>query len=212
MSEEWFWLPDWASDMSVWEDDLLNVAPSADHTFVPYGSLVQALENIYSIKGLQKASTVVGWGLGAFAMMRSAALRVKGQNWILLSPFADFCDEDGEWTRQNLHFMAKQTLTNPEPSLNTFVEQYENEGGDWQDDWKKCAKKMNPEQLSKGLTFLADNQIDKIVPNSEGIQVFYGRQDSCVLPVQTLKLKSFLPEAVFKERPKAGHWPPLLLL
>lgn len=212
MEEVWFWLPDWASDMSLWEDDLQNVAPSADHTFVPFEKLSATLDDIYQIPGLSKATTVVGWGLGAFAMLRCAASRAKGQNWILLAPYADFCDECGEWTKQNLKFMAKQTLTNPEPSLNTYAEGFENECGDWQDDWMRAAKKMDHEKLSKGLNFLADNVLTEHVADSSNIQVFYGRQDVCVPPAQTLKLKPLLPGATFKERPKAGHWPPLLLL
>jgi hypothetical protein len=36
--------------------------------------------------------------------------------------------------------------------------------------------------------------------------------DQAIPPAQTLKLKEFLPGAEFKERPKAGHWPPMLLL
>lgn len=212
MEEVWFWLPDWASDMSLWEDDLLNVAPSADHTFISFEKLSVALDDIYQIPGLSKATTVVGWGLGALAMLRSAASRVDGQKWILLSPYADFCDESGEWTKQNVKFMARQCLSNPEPSLNTYAESFENECGDWQDDWMSAAKKIDRDKLSRGLNFLADCVLTEPLADSSNIQVLYGRQDVCVPPVQTLKLKTFLPNATFKERPKAGHWPPLLLL
>ena len=212
MEEVWFWLPDWASDMSLWEDDLLNVAPSADHTFISFEKLSVALDDIYQIPGLSKATTVVGWGLGALAMLRSAASRVDGQKWILLSPYADFCDESGEWTKQNVKFMARQCLSNPEPSLNTYAESFENECGDWQDDWMSAAKKIDRDKLSRGLNFLADCVLAEPLADSSNIQVLYGRQDVCVPPVQTLKLKAFLPNATFKERPKAGHWPPLLLL
>lgn len=212
MEEVWFWLPDWASDMSLWEDDLLNVAPSADHTFISFEKLSVALDDIYQIPGLSKATTVVGWGLGALAMLRSAASRVDGQKWMLLSPYADFCDESGEWTKQNVKFMARQCLSNPEPSLNTYAESFENECGDWQDDWMSAAKKIDRDKLSRGLNFLADCVLAEPLADSSNIQVLYGRQDVCVPPVQTLKLKAFLPNATFKERPKAGHWPPLLLL
>lgn len=212
MKEVWFWLPDWAVDMAIWEDDLMNVAPQADHTFVPYESMVSALDDVCRIPGIEKATTVVGWGLGALALMKSPGFSGKTCDWILLSPFADFCDESGEWTQQNLRFMAKQCLTNPEPSLNTFAEVFENEFGDWQDDWMASAKKVNKELLSKGLNYLAETRVVEPVGEGRNVQVVYGRQDACVLPAQTLKLKSLLPGASFKERPKAGHWPPLLLL
>jgi hypothetical protein len=32
-----------------------------------------------------------------------------------------------------------------------------------------------------------------------------------VTPAMTLRLKEFLPKATFKERPKSGHWPPMML-
>lgn len=211
MKEVWVWLPDWAADMALWEDDLVNVAPQADHTFISYASLAASLDNIAGIPGMDKATTVVGWGLGALALMKNAA-SLKKCDWILLSPFADFCDDSGEWTQQNLRFMAKQCLTNPEPSLNTFAEVFENEFGDWQDDWMAAAKKVDKELLSKGLNYLAETRIKDPVGEGRNVQVVYGRQDSCVLPAQTLKLKDVLPGASFKERPKAGHWPPLLLL
>ena len=211
MKEVWFWLPDWAGDMAIWEDDLVNVASQADHTFVPYESMVAALDDVSRIPGIDKATTVVGWGLGALALMKSSA-SLKKCDWILLSPFADFCDDSGEWTQQNLRFMAKQCLTNPEPSLNTFAEVFENEFGDWQDDWMAAAKKVNKELLSKGLNYLAETRVTEPVGEGRNIQVVYGRQDTCVLPAQTLKLKNLLPGASFRERPKAGHWPPLLLL
>jgi pimeloyl-ACP methyl ester carboxylesterase len=54
--------------------------------------------------------------------------------------------------------------------------------------------------------------VESEVPQSEDIQVLYGRLDTAVSPEWTLKLKAFLPKAEFKERPKAGHWPPMLLL
>jgi hypothetical protein len=60
--------------------------------------------------------------------------------------------------------------------------------------------------------YLASHKVESVIPNSENIQVLYGRLDATVQPEWTLKLKEFLPNAEFKERPKAGHWPPMLLL
>ena len=74
------------------------------------------------------------------------------------------------------------------------------------------AKKYSAESLAKGLMFLSEHRVESVIPNSEDIQVLYGRLDTMVTPEWTLKLKDFLPKAEFKERPKAGHWPPMLLL
>ena len=212
MSEKWIWLPDWASDLTLWEDDLTEVDSSAHHVFVPYEKMVKSLDSLYKINGMSSSSTVVGWGMGAFALLMNAANRPEGQKWILLSPFADFCDDSGDWTEQNLTFMARQIRTTVEPALKSFEEQFNEEFGEWQDDWRRAASKMDPELLAEGITYLAQNKLSKPLENSDDIQVLYGRMDQAIPPAQTLKLKEFLPGAEFKERPKAGHWPPMLLL
>ena len=213
MNEKWIWLPDWASNLGVWEDDLVDVAPSASHIYVPYGQMAGFLEHPMDIPEFKKASTVVAWGLGALSLMcSSSTARPKGQKWILLSPYADFCDEIGHWTVPNLHFMAHQLQTTTEPALKAFMELFEEDFGDWQDDWFEDAKKYDAQSLSKGLMYLASHRVESVVPDSANIQVLYGRMDTTVEPAWTLKLKEFLPDAEFKERPKAGHWPPMLLL
>lgn len=212
MSEKWYWLPDWAADLGMWEDDLVAVDSSADHVFVPYEKMAECLDHIYDLSGIKEASTVVGWGLGALALMCNAADRPKNQKWILLSPFADFCSEEGNWDEQNLQFMARRTLTTVEPSLNAFMELYENEFGEWQDDWLKNAEKMKPQALCDGLSYLAKNRIEQCIPVTGETKVLYGRLDEAIKPEMTLSLKPLLPGAEFKERPKAGHWPPMLLL
>ena len=212
MSEKWIWLPDWASDLALWEDDLTDVDSSARHTFVPYEKMVPNLGDLYKLPGLAAASTVVGWGMGALALLKNASGRKPGQKWILLSPFADFCDDDGAWTEQNLTFMARQMRSTIEPALKSFMEQFSDEFGEWQDDWFRAAKKMDPALLAEGITYLATNKVTSPLVDCEDIQVYYGRMDQAIPPPQTLKLKEFLPGATFKERPKAGHWPPMLLL
>ena len=174
--------------------------------------MVKSLDSLYKINGMSSSSTVVGWGMGAFALLMNAANRPEGQKWILLSPFADFCDDSGDWTEQNLTFMARQIRTTVEPALKSFEEQFNEEFGEWQDDWRRAASKMDPELLAEGITYLAQNKLWKPLENSDDIQVLYGRMDQAIPPAQTLKLKELLPKASFRERPKAGHWPPMLLL
>lgn len=211
MKEKWIWLPDFASDMGLWEDDLVGISPDADHLFVSYEKMVSFLENFYDMPGLAEASTVVGWGLGAFVLLKNADKRPKNQKWILLAPYADYCSEHSEWNTENLAFIAHQTLTAVDATLNAFYELIENEFGEWQDDWMKTAKTMSPESMLKGLLYIAKTRIDAPVPITGETQVLYGRMDGAVPPAMTLELKEFLPGVEFKERPKAGHWPPMLL-
>jgi pimeloyl-ACP methyl ester carboxylesterase len=211
MNENWLWLPDFASDLGLWEDDLVGVAPAADHVFVPYEKLAVSLDKLYNLEGMSDASTVVGWGLGAFTMLMNAKDRPKGQKWILLAPFADYCSDESEWTTENLSFIAHQTLTAVDATINAFYELLEDELGEWQDDWLKKAKSVEPDLLRVGLEYMAKNRIESPVDTKGDVQVLFGRMDRAVLPSMTLALKEFLPQAEFKERPKAGHWPPMLL-
>ena len=167
MSKKWIWLPDWASDLSLWEDDLTDADASADHVFVPYETMAANLGDVYAIDGMSKAETVVGWGLGAFLLMISAAKRPKAQKWILLSPFADFCDSDGPWNSENILFKAREMHDSKEVALNAFKDQFGEEFSDWPDEWIDAARKMDPARLADGLRFLAQNRINRVVENSE---------------------------------------------
>lgn len=211
MSDKWIWLPDWASDLSLWEDDLTDADASASHVFTPYEEMADHLDDAYAIDGLSEADTVVGWGLGALLLMLGESKRPKSQKWILLSPFADFCDTDGPWNSENLLFKAREMSRSRDIALNAFKEQFGEEYSDWPDEWMDAAKKMDAEPLARGLRFLTQKRIDSPLKNSDGIQVLYGRMDQDVTPAMTLKLKEFLPGATFKERPKSGHWPPMML-
>ena len=90
-------------------------------------------------------------------------------------------------------------------------EQFGEEFSDWPDEWIEAAQKMDPTRLADGLRFMVQNRIDSVVENSADIQVLYGRMDQDVTPAMTVRLKDFLPKASFKERPKSGHWPPMML-
>ena len=131
MDEKWVWLPDFASDMGLWEDDLVSISPAADHVFVPYEKMAVCLENLYGMTELASASTVVAWGLGAFALLKNAGQRPEGQKWILLSPFADYCSDESEWTAENLSFIAHQTLTASDATVHAFYDLLEDELGEW---------------------------------------------------------------------------------
>ena len=204
-------MPDWASDLSLWEDDLTDADASADHIFVPYETMAANLGDVYAIDGMSKAETVVGWGLGALSLMLAESRRPKSQKWILLSPFADFCDENGPWNSENLLFKAREMNGSREVALNAFKEQFGEEYSDWPDEWIEAARKMPAEPLANGLRFLSQRRIESPLEHGDDIQVLYGRMDQDVTPAMTLKLKEFLPKATFKERPKSGHWPPMML-
>ena len=62
MNEKWTWLPDFASDMGIWEDDLVGIAPDAEHVFVAYENMVSVLDDIY-VNELTNQKRNAYWGL-----------------------------------------------------------------------------------------------------------------------------------------------------
>ena len=146
------------------------------------------LDDVYAIDGVSKANTVVGWGLGAFILLLSASKRPANQKWILLSPFANFCDEEGPWNSENLLFKAREMHSSLDVGLKAFKEQFDDEFSDWPEEWLDAARKMDATLLADGLKFLAAQRIENVVENSEDIQVLFGRMDQDVTPAMTLRL------------------------
>jgi len=48
MSEKWFWLSDWAANMGIWEDDLVEASSESDHTFIAFEQLMKEPKNLYT--------------------------------------------------------------------------------------------------------------------------------------------------------------------
>ena len=70
---------------------------------------------------------------------------------------------------------------------------------------------MSPDLMFQGLKYMAHNRIESPISGLDNVLVLYGKLDQAISPAMTLELKELLPGVVFKERPKAGHWPPMLL-
>ena len=123
MSEKWFWLSDWAANLEIWEDDLVEASSESNHTFISFEQLMKQPKNLYtSIAGLKNADCVVAWGLGSLCLMLSAKDRPANQKWILLAPVFDFCDEDGGWTKRNVEMLARQVTKAIKPTLESYLE------------------------------------------------------------------------------------------
>ena len=213
MSEKWFWLSDWAANLEIWEDDLVEASSESNHTFISFEQLMKQPKNLYtSIAGLKNADCVVAWGLGSLCFMLSAKDRPAKQKWILLAPVFDFCDEDGGWTKRNVEMLARQVTKANKPTLEIFLELLGPCDEQIQEQWMEKALKMNPETLALGLDFLCQNKIDEPLENKGETIVYYGREDQIILPVLAKKASSVIPSAKFQERPKSGHWPHTLIL
>lgn len=213
MSEKWIWLSDWAADLEIWEDDLVEASPEADHTFVSYEKLMKQPKNLYtSIAGLKKADCVVAWGLGSLCLMLSAADRPQGQKWILIAPVVDFCHEAGGWSKRNLEMLARQTIKVIKPTLESFLELMGPCDELIQEQWVETASKMDAETLALGLNFFCQNKVEVPLEDKGETTVYYGREDQIVLPTLAKIAMPILPFAKFQERPKSGHWPHTLIL
>lgn len=213
MSENWLWLSDWASDFNIWSDELSEASSDAVHTFVSYEEIIKKNAAIYeSITGLKNADTVVASGFGALVLLLSAEQRPKNQKWILLSPFVDFCDEAGEWSCLSVQGLARQIKKAPKPSLESFLDLMGPCDEEVQEQWLSTALKMDLDLLSKGLEFLTQNKLTNVLNEEAPTSIYYGRENQFIPPALVKKCLEYIPFAVFKERPKSGHWVQTLIL
>lgn len=213
MAEKWVWLSGWASDLSIWEDDLSEVKSNAGHQFVSFPEVIKNSDDLYqSIPELAKADCVVAWSLGTLALMRSAKKRPKGQRWILLAPIVDFCNEASGWPVKNVMLMAKQITKIPRSTLENFVELMGPCDDEIRENWMETALQMNSETLAFGLEYLKNNKIEEPLEDRGPTEIYFGREDQVVTPEMVKLAVPFLPFAQIHERPKSGHFPQTLIL
>ncbi len=213
MSKKWMWLSGWASDLSIWEDELSEAEAAANHEFISFSKIIENPDNLYqSIPGLAKADTVVAWSLGTLALMRSASKRPQGQRWILLAPVVDFCNETSGWNSKNMMLMAKQVVKIPRSTLENFMELMGPCDEEIQKAWLNTALQMNLEKLALGLEYLKDKRVETPLADMGPTEIHFGREDQVVTPEMVKLTEAVLPFAVINERPKSGHWVQTLIL
>ena len=184
---EMAWVSGWASDISIWEDEIYERFPDFSHRFVDYWDLISADSD--EIPGIGRAGIVVGWSMGTLALLRNLSQKPKEQRWILVCPIADFC---ACWPRA-----AVRATT-----LTSFSDLMDDVPKEEKEKWLENAMRYSPEQLTAGLNYLIQKKADLSAANINELEFLFGAKDKIV----PLAQKELFPSGKVYEN--LGHWLP----
>ncbi|MCL2283349.1 MAG: hypothetical protein FWC26_08540 [Fibromonadales bacterium] len=183
-AREMAWVSGWASDISIWEDEIYERFPDYSHRFIDYFELVESDFNV-----MPESEIVVGWSLGTLALLNNLDRKAEEQKWILVCPITDFC-----------------ACWRPAEVMATTLESFAALLGDvdGKDKWMENAMRYSPEQLRAGLEFLVKTHVSVETDNYPSLQcdatihAFFGAQDK-IVPIKQC-------EGTVCEN--LGHWLP----
>ena|GEM_PF-2095153 len=153
------WVSGWASDISIWENEIYERFPSYSHRFIDYYDLVRADFDINP-----ESEIVVGWSLGTLALLKNLSKKIEEQKWILVCPITDFC-----------------ACWRPAVIRATTLESFAALLGDVEgkEKWQENALRYSPEQLNAGLEFLVKTKID-LNDSLQNITFISGTKDKII--------------------------------
>ncbi|MDR3002129.1 MAG: hypothetical protein LBU89_12810 [Fibromonadaceae bacterium] len=186
------WVSGWASDVSIWEDEIYERFSNFSHRFVDYFDLISC-EEITSKSGI-----VVGWSMGTLMLLQSLAKKPAEQKWILVCPIADFCAE-GCWPLSAVRATKQGILQNTEQTLMSFSAMMGDVQKEEREKWVENAMRYSPKQLAQGLDYLMQKKADLTVPH-QNVEFIFGAQDKIV----PLAQKELFPSGKISEN--SGHW------
>jgi len=199
------WVSGWASDISIWEDEIYEHFPNFSHRFVDYLDLLSSEDIVL------KSEIIVGWSMGTLALMRNLDQKPKEQRWILVCPIADFC-APGCWSRaavKALRLGIKVTrdylprVAANATSLTSFSVLFgDSVPKEKKEQWLENAMRYSPEQLVAGLDYLMQKKADLSAANVNELEFLFGAQDKIV----PLAQKELFPSGKICEN--LGHWLP----
>jgi len=193
IANEIAWVSGWASDISLWENEIYERFPNFSHRFVDYFDLLPE-------PNIGKAGLVVGWSMGTLVLMRNLHKISNEQKLILVCPIADFCAE-GCWSLSAVRATKQGVLQNTEQTLMSFSALMGNMERDDREKWVENAMRYTPKLLAEGLDYLMQNKAD-VSELGSNVKLIFGEQDK-IVPLAQKKLFSAHSEII-----NSGHWLP----
>ena len=206
-----YWISGWASDISIWEDEIYERFPNFSHCFTDYGDLIAGDDpDDFWDKNPRVAEDgiVIGWSMGSLALLRNLHKKPKEQKWILICPIADFCTE-GCWSRAAVRATRQGILENTEQTLVSFAALMGAQKEE-QKKWVENAMRYSTKQLVKGLDYLVQKKMDfSDFKDAEQLELIFGEQDKVVSPAQKELFTSLNKKELRIEiHENLGHWLP----
>jgi hypothetical protein len=202
------WISGWASDISIWEDEIYERFPGFSHRFVDYFDLIPNPDDFWDKNPrVGEAGLVVGWSMGTLALLRNLDKKQAGQRWILVCPIADFCAA-GCWPQAAVRATKQGILENTEQTLMSFSAlMSENISKEKREKWMECAMRYSPKQLAAGLDYLTVRALRATPPQQvqpPQINLLFGEKDKVV----PLAQKELFEGQTVKVCENLGHWLP----
>jgi len=193
IANEIAWVSGWASDISLWENEIYERFPDFSHRFVDYFDLL-------SEPNIGKAGFVVGWSMGTLVLLRNLHKISNEQKLILVCPIADFCAK-GCWSLSAVRATKQGILQNTEQTLMSFSALMGNMEREDREKWVENAMRYAPKLLAEGLDYLMQNKADTSELGSN-VKLLFGEQDK-IVPLAQKELFSANSEII-----NSGHWLP----
>jgi hypothetical protein len=198
-TSEMTWVSGWASDISIWEDEIYERFPLS-HRFVDYWDLISDCPDNFWDKNprIAESQTIVGWSMATLALLRNLHKKPAEQKWILICPIADFCGK-GCWKPAAVRAATPASFS----ALmgNTPKEEKEK--------WVENAMRYSPQQLAAGLDYLIEKKVDFTGIPSKGsnIKLLFGKEDRIVpLAQKELFAPLLATGAQITVCESLGHW------
>jgi pimeloyl-ACP methyl ester carboxylesterase len=201
------WVSGWASDISIWEDEIYKCFPDFSHRFVDYYDLLPEPDDFWDDNPkIAETGLIIGWSMGTLALLRNVHKKPQEQKWILICPIANFCAEEC-WQPSAVRATKQGVLENSEQTLLSFSSLMGNTQKDEREKWVENALKYSPKQLATGLDYLMQKKAD-ISPTAtfSNIEIIFGEEDK-IVPIAQKKLFNNT-EMQIKICENLGHWLP----
>jgi len=195
------WISGWASDISIWENEIYEQFPNYSHRFIDYFDLLPNPDDFWDNNPrVAEACTVVGWSMGTLSLLRNLQKKTPEQKWILLCPIADFCGK-GCWPPSAVRATRQNVLENREKAIMSFSSLMGDAPKEEREKWVENALRYSSKQLAQGLDYLLSEKTDanNLPPN---IELFFGEKDKVV----PLAQKNLFPQGSATVCENSGHW------
>jgi len=193
IANEIAWVSGWASDISMWENEIYERFPNFSHRFVDYFDLLPEPD-------IGKAGLIVGWSMGTLVLLKNLHKISNEQKLILICPIADFCAK-GCWSLSAVRTTKQGILQNTEQTLMSFSALMGNVKKEDREKWVENAMRYTPKLLADGLDYLMQNKAD-VSKLGSNVKLIFGEQDE-VVPIAQKELFSYDMETI-----NSGHWLP----
>jgi hypothetical protein len=206
------WVSGWASDISIWENEIYERFPFS-HRFVDYWDLISDSPDNFWDKNprIAESQTIVGWSMATLALLRNLHKKPAWQKWFLICPIADFCG-DGCWQPSAVKATKRGILENTEQTLTSFSALMGDAPKEGREKWVENAMRYSPEQLAAGLDYLIEKKatFTEIPNNGLNIKLVFGKEDRIVPLAQKELFAPLLTQTDVQITvcENLGHWLP----